>query len=211
ATSTVNYTGGAQAIGSETYGNLQFTAAGTKTMGSGTTTIAGTFTNSAGTMVQGTETVVFTGASGAIAGSAGKNFFNLQINNGASITQAASTGNVTIGNNYTNNGTFNQDTSITTSFAGTAQSLSGTGSTTFGSVTVQGTSTLNAGSHNFTIAGTFSVSSGGTFTGSTATVTFAGSSVMGSGTGTYNFFGVTISGTLSNTTNNKSFNVKGNW
>ncbi len=212
ATSTVEYSGAAQSISAETYGNLRLSGTGNKTFSNSTTTIANTFTSTGGTMVPGTGTIIFTGASGSIAGSSAKVFNNLTINNGASITEAAGAGNITINGNYTNDGTFSQDTSLSTSFGGTTQSLSGAGSTTFGSVTVQGTSTLNAGSHNITVAGTFSVSSpNGTFNGGTATVTFAGSSVMGAGAGTYNFFNLTISGTLSNATNGKSFNVQGNW
>jgi hypothetical protein len=207
----VEYSGTAQSISAENYGNLTLSGSGNKTLSNLSTSIANAFTNTGGTMVPGSGTVIFTGASGSIAGSSAKIFNNLEIDSGASISQASGTGNVTINGDYTNDGTFSQNTAITTTFGGITQSLSGAGSTTLGSITVQGTSTTNANSHDFSMAGTFTVSSGGTFNGGTATLTFTGSSVMGGGTGSYNFNSLKITGTLTNNTNNKSFNLTGDW
>jgi hypothetical protein len=201
--------------GNTTFNNLTISG-GTSSIvdfGSTTTTIANTFSRTAGTtMTPGTSTIIFTGASGSIVGGSPKTFNNLQINNGAVITTAATAGNnITINGSYTNNGSFIQTSTLTTNFGGATQALLGNGTTTFGSVTVQGGSTVNSGSHNIGVTGTFSVSSGGTFNGGTATVAFSGTTTMGTGAGTYNFNNFTISsGTLSNA-NNKSFNVGGNW
>jgi hypothetical protein len=213
-TSTVEYGGVAQTISAESYGHLTFSGTGGKNLSAGTTTIAGVFKNAGGNMDPGTSTVLFTGNPGIIDGGSAKNFNNLSINAGANVSTTASAGNISINGVFTNenNGVFSQNSAQTTFFGGSSQSLTGTGSTTFGNVTIQSTSTVNAGSHNFTVGGTFSVSSGGTFNGGTGTVSFAGTSSMGSGAGTYNFNNLTIvSGTLSNNTNNKNFNVIGDW
>ncbi len=54
AASTVNYGGASQSVTAETYGNLQLTGSGTKTMAAGTTTIAGDLTLAAGVTYNGT-------------------------------------------------------------------------------------------------------------------------------------------------------------
>jgi len=212
-TVTFNGSSGTQTLsGNTTFYNLTIANSGaTISFGSTTTTIANTLSKTSGnTMDPGTSTIIFTGAAGSLAGANAKVFYNLQINSGASITHGSGAGNITIDGNYTNDGTFSQNSSLTITFGGTAQSLSGSGATTFGSVTVQGSSTLNSGSHSISVGGTFSASTGGLFDGGTGTVTFIGTPSMGSGQGTDNFNNVTISGTLSNSAN-KSFNVKGNW
>ena len=212
-TVTFNGTSGTQTLsGNSNFYNLTLNNTGaTTSFGSSTITIANTLTATAGTMNGATSTIIFTGASGSIDGAGAKNFNNLQINSGASITNSSG-GNIYINGSYTNNGTFTQSTTPKTYFSGTTQPLSGSGSSTFLDITIQGTSTVNAGSHSFTVGtGTFSVSPSGTFDGGTATVTFSGSpSVMGSGGGHYYFNNVNISGTLSNAAN-KDFSVKGNW
>jgi len=215
-TVTLNGGTGTQTVsGNTTFFNLTLNNSGATTaFGSTTTTIANAFSKTAGTMDGGTSTIIFTGSPGAglgIVGGSAKNFFNLQINSGANISTASTAGNnITINGNFTNNGTFAQDSTRTTTFAGssTIHSLSGTGTTTFGTVDINGTNTVNAGSHSFTVSGaSFPVT--GTFNGGTATVTFSGTTAI-SGSGTINFNNVTISGTLSNAAN-KSFSVTGNW
>ena len=175
---TVTFNGGSGTTqtlsGNTTFYNLTLDNTGaTTSFGASATTIANTLTATAGTMNGGTSTIIFTGASGSIAGTNAKNFYNLQIDSGASISNSTGIGNITINNNFTNNGTFTQAAARTTYFGGTTQNLSGTGATTFGIFTIQGTSTTNAGSHNFNVAGaTFTAT--GTFTPGTSTVTFNG-------------------------------------
>ena len=126
------------------------------------------------------STIIFTGVSdnaGAISGAAAKNFFNLQINSPATISNTAGA-NITIENNYTNAGTFAQGAGLTTIFdvdntADGAHTLSGAGTTTFGNFTINGSNTVDAGTHNFNVIGA-AFTSTGSFTGNTSTVTFNG-------------------------------------
>ena len=200
--------------GTTTFYNLTCSAASTNyDFGSVTTTIANALSVGGGTMVASTSTVIFTGATGSMIGSNAKNFYNLQINSGA-ITNPSG-GNITIANSYVNNGTSFIQTAInTTTFKGGGTiGLSGTGATTFGSYLVNGTTTINAGSHSFTVSGVNydGGPTGAAFNGGTATVTMSGAVVIGSGLGTINFNNLTIAGSLSDVTNNKNFNVSGNW
>ncbi|HYR75689.1 MAG TPA: Calx-beta domain-containing protein [Pyrinomonadaceae bacterium] len=199
--------------GNTTFNNLTVSNTnGTIAFGATTTTIANTFSRTSGTtMDPGTGTIIFTGAAGSIAGGSSKTFYNLQINSGASITQASGTGNVTINNNFANDGTFSQNSTLSTTFAGSSvtHSLSGTGTTTFGTVTINGTNTVNAGSHNFTVGGSsFGVT--GTFNGGTGTVSFNATTSL-SGAGNFNFNNLTIGGTGNLTSTTGTINVSGNW
>lgn len=212
-TGTIDYTySGTQTIAALSYNNLTISGSGTKSFGAGIFTIAGTFSKTAGSMDAGTSTIIFTGASGSISGSGAKDFYNLQINSGATISATA--GSITINNSFLNNGTFAQTAGLSTSFKN-MQTLTGSGTTTFGDLTVMSNSTLNAGTHSFTVdGGSFSVSSLGTFNGGNATVSFSGSSSIGNGAGTainFNNIAINSTATLSNKTNNKNFNVLGNW
>jgi CSLREA domain-containing protein len=208
-TVTFDATGGTQALsGNTTFYNLTLSNSNTTTnFGSTTTTIGNTFRKTAGTMNGGTSTFIFTGTPGAangITGSSGKNFFNLQINSGANISTDATAGNnLTIDGNFTNAGTFTQDSTRTTTFgANGTQNFSGVGTTTFGNFTIQSTSTVNAGSHSFSVKGsTFTAT--GTFTGNTSTVTFNGAAQQTiTGNGTKNFSGLTINNPISVTVSN---------
>ena len=158
-----------------------------------TYTIAGNITRTAGTFVPGTSTVVMMGSGKQLAGAGAHTYYNLTVNSGASVTNQSGAGNLTIQKDLTVSGSFAQDTSRTITFdnASAAHSLSGGGSITFGNVTVQGGTTLNAGSQNFSVVGaSFEVNSvGGTFNGGTATVTFSGTTaqtVGGGGTRSFN-------------------------
>ncbi len=169
-------------------------------------------TTGTGTMNPGTGTITFTGAPGSITGANAKTFYNLVIDSGANITNDA--GNLTIRRDFTNNGTFTQSSTISTTFdnTSTTHTLAGSGSTTFGSVSIAGGTTVNAGSHNITVCGSsFSVSNGGAFNGGTATVTIDGTTALNNA-GAYNFNSVTINAgrSLSNP-NNRNFSVSGNW
>ncbi len=217
SSNTVNYNGAAQTIIATTYFNLSLNGSGNKDFGASTTTIAGTLDASAGTMVPNGGTVVFTGTVGSMTGSNGKNFFNLQFNSGAVISNSGS-GNITVGGNYTNNGTsFTQLSTNTITFDATSgtQTLSGSGSSIFGSYAQSGAKTVDASAHSFTVSGSSfnATNASGIFKGDggTATVTFSGSTTFGTGPGAITFNNVTISGTLINNANNKSFNIKGSW
>lgn len=123
------------------------------------TTIANNLSNS-GSIIPGTSTVIFTGSAGSIIGTSAKNFYNLQINNGASILHTTSIGNIHVDNSFINNGSFTESSSFTFYFdkSGATETFSGTGSTTFGNLTVglgtfSSSTTLNCQA-NFAISGT---------------------------------------------------------
>jgi hypothetical protein len=112
---TVNYNGGAQAVNSTNYYNLDFSNAGVKTLQAGTTLIGGDM------ILSGTaRTTAVIGLT--ISG-------NLTI--GAGTTFSAGAFTHSIGGNFTNDGTFNQNTS-TMAFNGAAlQTIGGASATTF--------------------------------------------------------------------------------
>lgn len=182
---TFNGSSGTQSVGGDnTFYDLTLNNSGATTdFGTSTITIDSIFRVTAGTMDGDASTFIFKGSSGWIAGSGTKRFYNLEINAGANISDLiASAGDIHISNSYANNGTFTQDSSHTTFFdkSNATETLSGTGTTTFGNVTIGGPgfsfpTTLNAGSHSFTVCGrTFKFSSNNSsFSGNTATVTFA--------------------------------------
>ena len=183
----------------------------TLSFGGSTTTIGNNLSVSAGSMNGGTSTIIFTGNTASLQGNSTKDFYNLEISNGAVLTQTAGT-NININNSYKNNGTFIQNNTRTITFQTISQTLSGSGVSTFGNVIVSGIITVNAGTHNFLVLGTFNLSSAsGTFNGGSAKITFSGSTAaLGTGPGTLNFNNITISGTLSNVSN-KNFSITGNW
>ncbi len=191
---TITFNGAAltQTIaGTTTFNNLTLSGSGTKAFGTSQNSIASTFSAGGGTMDGGTSTFTFTGNPSSIAGANAKSFFNLVINAGA-VTSNTTGGNTTINNNFTNNGTFTQASTLTTTFAGTTHALAGTGTTTFGIITINGSNTVNAGSHNFTFVGTpFTIT--GTFNGQTGTVTAGGAAAQTiAGAGAKNFNNLVI-------------------
>jgi hypothetical protein len=202
-TGTVTFQGstGTQLLtGNTTFFNLTLNNAGaTMNFGNTTTTIGNDLVATAGTMDGSTSTIVFTGVTdnaGSISGVAAKNFFNLQINSPATITNNAGA-NITIENNYINGGTFNQGAGLTTIFdvdntADGAHTLSGAGITTFGNFTINASNAVDAGTHNFNVVGA-AFTSTGTFTGNAGTVTFNGLvSQAITGDGVKNFGGLLV-------------------
>ena len=214
--STVSFTANT-AVTQTLSGNTSFNniskpnASSTLSFGSSTTTIGNNLSIAAGSMSGGTSTIIFTGTAASLQGNSTKDFYNLEIINGAVLTQTAGT-NVNVSNSYKNNGTFIQSSTRSITFQTVSQTLSGSGASTFGNVTVSGAIILNAGTHDFSVQGTFNLSGvSGTFNGGSAKVTFSGSAAsLGSGPGTINFNNVTISGTFSNA-GNKNFGIAGNW
>jgi len=200
-TVTFNGTSGTQTLtGNTPFFNLTLNNPGATTnFGSTTTTIGNDLVTTAGTMDGSSSTIIFTGVTdnlGSISGAAAKNFFNLQVNSPATISNTTG-GNTTIENNYVNDGAFTQAAALTTIFdvdnsADGAHTLSGAGTSTFGGFTINNLNTLDAGSHNFNVVGA-SFTATGTFTGNTSTVTFNGAAAQAiGGTGTKNFAGLTI-------------------
>jgi cadherin-like protein/Big-like domain-containing protein/Calx-beta domain-containing protein len=186
--------------GNTTFFNLTLNNNGATTNFNNTTTTVGNdLVATAGTMDGSTSTIVFTGVTdnaGSISGAAAKNFFNLQINSPAVITHNAGA-NITIENNYSNAGTFNQGAGLTTIFdvdntADGAHTLSGAGTTIFGNVTINASNTVDAGTHSFNVIGSaFAVA--GTFTGNASSVAFNGGVAQSiTGDGAKNFSGLLI-------------------
>jgi Big-like domain-containing protein/Calx-beta domain-containing protein/cadherin-like protein len=202
-TGTVNFIGttGTQTLtGDTTFFNLTLNNPGATTNFSNTnTTIGNDLVTTAGTMDGGTSTIIFTGVTdnaGAISGAQAKNFFNLQINSPATISNSTG-GNIVIENNYANAGTFNQAAGLTTIFdldntADGAHALSGAGSTIFGNVTINTGNTVDAGTHSFNVIGpSFLVT--GTFSGNASSVAFNGGVAQSiTGNGAKNFAGLLI-------------------
>jgi hypothetical protein len=202
-TGTVTFQGttGTQLLtGNTTFFNLTLNNPGaTTSFGNTTTTIGNDLIATAGTMDGSTSTIIFTGVTdnlGSISGVAAKNFFNLQINGPAVISNTAGA-NITIENNYTNSGTFNQAAALTTIFdvdnsSDGAHTLAGAGTTTFGNVTINNLNAVDGGTHNFNVIGSaFTVT--GTFTGNAGTVSFNGAVPQSiTGNGTKNFAGLLI-------------------
>ncbi|MGE4159210.1 MAG: C25 family cysteine peptidase [Planctomycetota bacterium] len=222
-TGTVKFNGtGAQTVPVEGYYNLTVDkSSGTATLSAGTTTVLGALTITQGTLDAGSATVnlegnisnsatftpssstiVFTGGSQQVVGSQATNFYNLTIDAGATLqfNNTATPSNATsIGNDWTNNGTFTaSDAEV--KFTGSASSILGSTTTTFDTVIIDTPATLNVGNtadrlhilsefqNNgaFTTGNTKLVFAGtGTWSGSTATtvktIDVIGSLTMGSG------------------------------
>ena len=202
-TGTVTFQGttGTQLLtGNTTFFNLTLNNSGaTTSFGNTTTTVGNDLVATAGTMDGSTSTIIFTGVTdnlGSISGAAAKNFFNLQVNSPATITNTAGA-NITIENNYINGGTFSQGAGLTTIFdvdntADGAHTLSGAGTTTFGNFTINASNAVDATSHNFNLIGA-AFTSTGSFTGNTGTVTFNGGVAQSiTGDGVKNFGGLLV-------------------
>ena len=178
--STVTFNGAAPQTlsGNTTFYNL--TLSNTVNFSAPVMTIANNLSNSGGTMIPGTSTIVFTGAAGAMTGSSAKNFYNLQINNGAVITHNAGGGSIHVANGMLNNGTLTEGTGYTCYFDQPAatETLSGTGTTTFGNLSIgvtAGSPTALSVSEDFAVTGgTLSIASNGSSLGaSSGTATFS--------------------------------------
>ncbi len=227
-----NFVGGANytSLGTTTFnGTVALSGAGTKTFNNlvvnGTSLtpganisytvngdISGTGILAAGS---GTSLTTFAGTSTLISGSGAKNFFDVTINPGTSVTYSS---NVTFsGNNFIGNG--NLATDVITSPAVitfTTIAISGAGTKDFTNVTIGAgaSTTFNA---DYTVRGNLVVT--GTLAQGSATVTFAGTTtISGAGAHTFNNVivnpGATVSGAVSHTvngtfTNNGTVNFTG--
>ncbi len=195
--------------------------------GNGTTTIIdGDLSKGTdGTLNPGTNTTVrFTGncksswfgsPSVNISGPGAKRFVHLEISSNVAVQYQG--GSLYLFGNMTNDGSFTQDSLLNTTFdddaTHTSHTLSGTGDTTFGKLSVAGGNTLTAQT-DFTIQGAnFNVASGGDFQGGSHTVTFAGTTSL-AGAGDYHFHHIQINS--GSTLNGKSAGdhtiyVSGDW
>lgn len=182
---TFNADHGTQEIsGSTVFYDLTFNNSNASTdLGSSTITVKHEFRKSGGGMDEGTSTFIFSGTNCTLEGMGSKYFYDLKINNTSDVLSDAtkSAGDIHITNSFTNNGIFIQYNEHATHFhkPGNTVNMYGTGSTTFGNVriglSVGPPTTLNTGTHNFTVTGS-SVqfnSSNSVLNGNGSAITFA--------------------------------------
>ncbi|MBC9930578.1 hypothetical protein [Chitinophaga qingshengii] len=173
-TSTVEYSGTNQTVTQQTYGNLTLSSgsgAAVKTFPSSSFTVAG---NLLSNLASGTSVSYTAGADITISG-------NVTI--GTGTTFSGGSYNITVGENWINNGTFNGNTG-TVIMTGGGTSISGSGTHNFNNVTAAATNITTAANLSITLTGNLATSSPGTFTLlSGGTLTMSGTSKTISGTG----------------------------
>ncbi len=193
ASSTIEYSGTAQTVSNETYGNLKLSSssgAATKTMPSASLTIAGNFRTSVGS---GTSLSVT--AAGALTIGNGLTI-------GSSTTFNASTYSHTITGSVQSDGTLTGSTSTIT-LNGASASMAGAGTTNFYNLTITAAGVTAASTMNFNVDGNLSTTGSGTFThtgGSTGIMTMAGASKTISGS-SISLSNISISGSVSTSSN----------
>ncbi len=148
-TSTVDYYGTSQTVTAETYGHLNLSTSGTKTMPATPMTIQGNFTMS--------------GTASATAAA------NLTVNGnftlGPGTTFGAASSSHIVRANFSNSGTFTAGTSTFT-FNGTGtQTIGGSNSTTFNSLNIDNAGGVVLSGVNTTVNGTLTFTSGNVTTG----------------------------------------------
>ncbi|MDQ3111541.1 MAG: hypothetical protein M3R17_16765, partial [Bacteroidota bacterium] len=196
--STVNYYGNNQTVVNYSYGNLVFeSTSGTavKTMPATAMIVAGNFTCQAGTGAG----VTFTAANSLTV--------NLNVVLGANTLFNGSTFSHTFKSGWTNNGTFNGNTS-TVFLTGLNAVLSGTGTTTFYNLTFTGAGITAQGTTNLTVSGNITTSGSGTFShdvNGTLTLSGAAKTITGNG---LDFYNCIVTGSISTTA---SFTVTGDF
>lgn len=104
--------------------------------GSSFISIVGEFRATAGSMIANSSTFTFLGSDASLAGTNLKRFNHLVVANGASLSHTTG-GNVDISGNFSNLGSFNSTKAVTFSGGG-SHSMSGNGSTAFGTLTISG-------------------------------------------------------------------------
>ena len=199
AATTVEYYGTNQTVSAETYGNLLLTSSGsaTKTFSSTPFTIAGNFSSATNS---GTASVSFTaGAAITVNGS-------VIVGNGTTFN--GSSYSHSVGNNWTNNGTFS-GASSTITMNGPNGVITGTGTNNFFNLVIAKSGITVATNTSLNISGDLSTTGTGTLThnsGGTGTITMTGTSKSISGT-SFNFNNLTASGSVSSSS---SFSIAGN-
>jgi len=210
-TSTVTYTANGPYTLSTIpsgYGNLIFTGTNTKTLGT-STTVNSNLTISAGTLELATNDLTVNGTTiltGNLSDNSatGTNTFNILTFNGGTLQTSAVTSAFAISSlTMTGTGAIGQGNvtvSLTSDISNTLTFSSATGTKTFtGDVTVGGTWTNNTQNSPITFGGSLFVNSGGTFNAGSGVQTFSGTNKFIGGTlGTLAIPSATISGSYTN-------------
>ncbi len=162
ATSTVEYNGSAQTVTAESYGHLTLSGILTKTMPPSAMVIAGNFS--------------MAGTAGATAGQALT--VNGNFNLGSGTTFSAASFSHAVKRDFSNSGTFTAGTSTFTFNGTTAQTIGGSNSTTFNSLTINNSNGVALSGVDVTVGATLTFTSGNITTGSANRVSIsAGGSV----------------------------------
>ena len=180
---TINYAAaGAQIALQMDYGNLIFSGSGTKTIGSGITNITGTFTD--GGLADATTnstTIIFSGAQAQTV--PGISYYNLTTSNSSKTLAAtatvtgnitisggssldASAGDLSVGGDWTNAGTFTPGSKKVTLNGTADQVINITGTGGFNDLTLNKASGNVSTTSSLTIPGTFTLTSGKMILGS---------------------------------------------
>jgi hypothetical protein len=159
ATSVVNYTGTAQTVTAEGYGNLTLSGSTTKTMPTSSMTIAGNFSMS--------------GTPSATAGAAIT--FNGNFTLGSGTTFSGSSFTHSVAGNWSNSGTFNANTStVIFNAASGTQTIGGSSNSAFNKLTLSNNTTRqfgdNATAKTFSVGSTLTWSAGPIIVGQAAPV-----------------------------------------
>ncbi len=194
--STVEYAGTNQTVANQLYGNLKLSSSSgavIKTFPATALTIVGNLTSTLGA---GTSVSFTAAANITVSG-------NVSI--GASTTFNAASYSHNVGGNWTNNGTFNGNTSTIT-LSGPGSIVSGSSAQNFNNLTIAA-SFITFSNNSVTLTGNLATISSGSFSlasGGTLSMTGSGSTISGTGISLEN---LTVSGSV---TTVSSFNLTGN-
>ncbi|MBL4656941.1 MAG: hypothetical protein JKX73_02995, partial [Flavobacteriales bacterium] len=114
------------------YGNVNVGASNTLNANGFNMNVRGNWTNTGGTFTAGTGTVTFDGTgTQTITNAAGEQFNHLTIAGTSTVQTAGASDNINVLGNWTNNGTFTQQTGKVTLNGSSAQTIGGGSSTSF--------------------------------------------------------------------------------
>lgn len=186
AGTAVSFTAGAALTIS---GNVLLGTSTTFNAGSFSHTVTGNWINN-GSFTGSTSTVTFNGAGTMLSGTGAQNFNNISFT-ASNITAAGGT-SLSIAGNFTTTGpgNFMHLSGGTSTFTGTAKTISGTG-ITFDNVNITGSVSTAA---SLTLTG--NLMAGGTFTQTAGILTMSGTSKTISGGGAKSFYDLNVTGTV---------------
>jgi hypothetical protein len=191
STSTVEYYGSAQTVTNETYGNLILRGSNTKTMPETPLVVAGNFESSGNASYTARNSITVNG--------------NVDIGTGSTFSGSSYT--ITVGGNWTDNGTYNAGTS-TVILSGNAKQINRTSNAaTFHHLKVTGGTITTAAS--ITMSGDLTTSGAGVLTQSAGTFTMSSSGAKSIEGNNITFHNFECSGTGSTNTTS-SLTVNGN-